>query len=524
MAPVLEYRLIYKIYPVLPFKLRPKELLMRQSFNPQFELGATPIDQIKFNSRSRDDIPQILRGLQFIYCAPATRDAVFEVLHRHIKIDVDFNNGRPGMDLWVLLVLGTLRLGLNCDYDRLHDLANEHKTIRAMLGHGNWQDEHLYGLQTLRDNVSLLSEEMLQEINVIVVKAGHALVKKKEDDDTLRGRCDSFVVETHVEFPTDTGMLWDAMRKSIVLTNRLCLSHNISGWRQFTYNLQRLKAHWRKAQMSNRSHQSNADKKRKQAHAAYLRIARQYCERVQSSIQQLEQIGQQLSPENWSQLQEALEKIGVFQDYAEMLMDQIRRRVLKAEAIPSEEKIYSLFKPHTEWISKGKAGVLVELGLKVCVMEDQYQFILHHQVMEKIQDVDVAVSMVAQTQVHFSSLNSCSFDKGFHSPSNQEQLPMYLDQVVLPKKGKVCSNEKIKINTPEYRKVRRQHSAVESAINALEQHGLDRCPDYGIDGFRRYVALSILARNLQRIGAILTERDRTELRRRRQHEYCRYAA
>jgi transposase, IS5 family len=82
------------------------------------------------------------------------------------------------MGLWVLLVLGTLRLGLNCDYDRLQDLANEHKAIRAMLGHGNWRDEHQYGLQALRDNVALLTEDMLQEINVIVVNAGHAVVKK----------------------------------------------------------------------------------------------------------------------------------------------------------------------------------------------------------------------------------------------------------------------------------------------------------------------------------------------------------
>lgn len=152
---------------------------MRRSFNPQLELGAIPIEEIVFNPRSRDDIPQLLRGLQLIYATTSTREAVFEVLRKHISVDVSFDNGRPGMDLWVLLVLGTLRLGLNCDYDRLHDLANEHKTIRAMLGHGDWRDEHQYGLQTLRDNVTLLTEEMLQDINAIVVGAGHKLVKKK---------------------------------------------------------------------------------------------------------------------------------------------------------------------------------------------------------------------------------------------------------------------------------------------------------------------------------------------------------
>ncbi|MBL4864906.1 MAG: ISNCY family transposase [Pseudomonadales bacterium] len=497
---------------------------MRQLFNPQLELGATPIEEIKFNSRSRDDIPQILRGLQFIYGCPATRDAVFDVLQHHIGVEIDFENGRPGMDLWVLLVLGTLRLGLNCDYDRLHDLANEHKTIRAMLGHGGWQDEYLYGLQTLRDNVALLTEEMLKEINVLVVKAGHGLVKKKDDDDVLLARCDSFVVETHVEYPTDTGMLWDATRKSILLTTQLCLLHTITGWRQSAYNLKRLKAHWRKAQKSNRSRQANAEEKKKKAHKRYLQLARQYFEKVQSSIGHLEETSQHLSPQAWSHLQEELEKVGGFQDYAELLMGQIERRVLKDEVISAKEKIYSIFQPHTEWISKGKAGVLVELGLKVCIMEDQYQFILHHQVMEKTQDVDVAISMVIQTQENFPSLNSCSFDKGFHSPANQTGLTQHLDQVVLPKKGHISSKEKVKTNAPAYRKVRRQHSAVESAINALEQHGLDRCPDHGIDGFKRYVALGVLARNLQRIGAILTQKEREKLKRKWPREPCRQAA
>lgn len=497
---------------------------MRRSFNPQLELGATPIDEIRFNPRSRDDIPQILRGLQFIYGCSATREAVFDVLKNHIGVDINFENGRPGMDLWVLLVLGTLRLGLNCDYDRLHDLANEHKTIRAMLGHGDWRDEHLYGLQTLRDNVVLLSEEMLQDINAIVVKAGHDLVKKNNDD-ALKGRCDSFVVETHVEYPTDTGMLWDAMRKSILLISHLCQTHGLDGWRQVSYNILRLKCHWRKAQRSNRSRQASAEEKKKKAHKAYLRVANQYFERTQNSIQQLqEDVSKQLSPEVWSQLQDELEELEGFRNYAVLLMDQIERRVLKAETIPTKEKIYSIFQPHTEWISKGKAGVFVELGVKVCIIEDQYQFILHHQVMEKLQDVDVAVSMVVETKKNFPSLNSCSYDKGFHSPANQADLCEHLDQVVLPKKGKISSEEKIKINEIEYKKVRRQHSAVESAINALEQHGLDRCPDHGIDGFTRYVALSVLARNLQRIGTILTEKERAELKRKQRREPYRQAA
>ena len=196
---------------------------MRQFFDPQLELDATPIEDIIFNVRSRDDIPQLLRGLQHIYTQPNCREAVFEILQNNIKPGTSFDNGRPGMDLWVILVLGTLRLGLGCDYDRLHDLANEHRTIRMMLGHNDWENGHVYGLQTLRDNVTLLTESMLQEINKVVVDAGHDVVEKKETD-TLKARCDSFVVETHVEYPTDAAMLFDSLRKTIVLTKELCVT------------------------------------------------------------------------------------------------------------------------------------------------------------------------------------------------------------------------------------------------------------------------------------------------------------
>ncbi len=69
--------------------------------------------------------------------------------------------------------------------------------------------------------------------------------------------------------------------------------------------------------------------------------------------------------------------------HADRQAGQIRRRVLEGEAIPHAEKVFSIFEPHTEWVNKGKAGVPVELGLKVCAVEDRHGFILHHHVMEK---------------------------------------------------------------------------------------------------------------------------------------------
>jgi hypothetical protein len=191
-----------------------------------------------------------------------------------------------------------------------------------------------------------------------------------------------------------------------------------------------------------------------------------------------------------------------FIEHAERQIDQIDRRAIQGETIKHEEKVFSIFEPHTEWISKGKAGVPVELGIKVCIVKDQFGFILHHHVMEHQTDDQIAVSIMKETKDRFSNIVSCSFDKGFHSNNNQDGLAKIIDTVVLQRKGKLSNESKAIENAPIFKELRRKHSAVESSINALENHGLDRCPDHGIDGFKRYTAFAIVARNLQIVGSI----------------------
>ena len=118
----------------------------------------------------------------------------------------------------------------------------------------------------------------------------------------------------------------------------------------------------------------------------------------------------------------------------------------------------------------------------------------------------VAVEMVKEMLKRFPSIHGVSFDKGFHSPENQEKLAAVLVHTVLPRKGNLNAEQKTLENSDEFVTKRRQHSAVESGINAVENHGLARCCDNGIEGFKRYVALAIVARNLQLIGAILRNR------------------
>lgn len=485
---------------------------MRKVIENQLKIGQVDISSINIDLNCRDEIPQLLLGLQAIYTDRRLRDEVFGILKNIVPSHVDLGNGRPGMDLWKILVLGTLRLNCNWDYDKLHNISNEHKTVREFLGHTIYEFDQRYSLQSLKDNLALFTPELLDEINQVVVRAGHDRVGG-QGEFRLKGRCDSFVVETDVHYPTDINLLMDAIRKVVFLIGELGDQLSVTDWRQYRHIFKKIRKQFNVVRRLKHSSSKDGAKKSQreqliiEAHRQYVDLVDHYVQRAQASLGVLEvlDIG-------------TMARIMVIDGYiahAERQIDQIRRRVLEGSPIAHREKVFSIFEEHTEWISKGKAGVSQELGLGVCVLEDQYGFILHHQVMEHEKDVDIAVSMVAEAQRRFPALAVCSFDKGFYSPANRSDLGVLLEEAVLPKKGKLSRHDKQIEYSESFVESRRKHAAVESAINALENHGLDRCLDHGLNGFKRYIALAVLARNLQKLGSLLREKELRRQKRRR---------
>lgn len=471
---------------------------MRKVIANQMKLGEIDISQIEFDLRSRDEIPKLLMGLQTVYCNIEVRNRIFALLEEKI-LKGKKNTGRNGMDLWKILVLGTIRLNCNWDFDKLKEIADNHLTLREMLGHTRWLDETKYPLQTLKDNVSLFSVELLNAVNDEVVKLGHNLLKKK--DLNLNARCDSFVVETNVYYPTDIRLLFDAVRKSVELISCIAEKMDIKGWRQSNYHIKQLKNFMRKYQ--NLKHSTSKDKAKIEARQMAVKAICNNCLTQAEMLIKRVKIDVETVRKNSlisAAVQIKLDDAERFIKHAERQIKQVRERVINGNKIPHDEKEFSIFEEHTEWISKGKAGVPQELGLKVCVLQDQFGFILNHRVMQDESDSDIVVEFVKATKEKFPALKSGSFDKGFHSKENQIELAKILDHVYMPKKGKLSAEEKEREHSKEFVKFRKAHSAVESDINALENHGLDRCPDKGEKGFKRYCAFAVLSRNLQILG------------------------
>ena len=488
---------------------------MRKILREQVQMGELDIGDVPIELDSRDEIPQLLRGLQHIYANRAVRRRVFNVLEQLVPLGIQIDTGRSGMELWKILVLGTLRLNCNWDYDKLQEIANNHRTVRQMLGHGLLDVDARYPRQTLCDNIRWFTPGILAQINKIVVQEGlHVL--GAAPDASLSARCDSFVVETDVHFPTDINLLWDAARKVLTLTHRLSEELGFDGWRQTRHLLRKVKRLFRTVQ------KQREKEKKSTASAECLAATRNYLDTVAPILQRALDSLQPYRATGGIVKQRA-EEIRQFCGYGKTLIAQIERRCFKNRKIAHEEKLFSLFEPHTEWISKGKAGISQELGLRVAIVQSTEGFVLHHRVMEQETDDQAAVPIVKETQAQFKNLRCCSFDKGFHSPDNQNKLRALLDFCVLPSKGKRSGPQREHESTPRFKALRRKHAAVESAINALENHALDRVPDHGLDGFYRYVSLAVVARNIQLMGCILQAKELEKLDRKKHGVYRRAA-
>jgi len=313
-----------------------------------------------------------------------------------------------------------------------------------------------------------------------------------------------------VHFPTDINLLWDASRKCLALAKQLEASAGmVCGFRKNANWKKHIKRAFRN--LNRVRHGGGKDKRERVKNAAviYLNLCAGLSEKIKKNQSKLDELGKH-SNHNTSRLQQ----LKFFERMLDKHIDLVRRRIINGETIPPEEKMFSLFEIYTRWINKGKSHNRVELGLPVTIASDQFGFILHHKVMETESDVHVA-EPVAHALMKYGALYSLSFDKGFWNPDTYAKLKDLVDILVMPKKGKPNKKEKARESSKEFKRLRHEHSAVESDINALEHHGLNKCPDRGLKHFKRYVALGVLSLNLHRLGNVLFAQERKKKTRKR---------
>ncbi len=163
------------------------------------------------------------------------------------------------------------------------------------MGHTIDEFDQRYELQTLKDNISLFTPEVVDQISQVVAKAGHKLFNC-HDTEGLKGRCDLFVVETDVHYPTDINLLWDAIRKVIELIARECTQLGITEWRQYRHNLKKIKKLFNRVRKLKRSNSKDKQKKASrdqliiEAHQKYIDLIERYIKRAMMTISILEEM------------------------------------------------------------------------------------------------------------------------------------------------------------------------------------------------------------------------------------------
>jgi IS5 family transposase len=190
----------------------------------------------------------------------------------------------------------------------------------------------------------------------------------------------------------------------------------------------------------------------------------------------------------------------------EKVCDNARRRVLEGETLANEEKIHSIFEPHTELIKRGKQPNPVQFGHNVLVIEDAVGFICHYAVVGRgVLDQDLVIPAMKKLQQRLGGkIERASFDRSFHTPENQEQLATIVRHPCIPRKGEASGRQQQQEASVAFRQARQNHPGVESAIGALQSgNGLERSRDRSERGYQRYVGLGILGRNLHVLGKLL---------------------
>jgi IS5 family transposase len=476
---------------------------MRKAFSEP-RLDCELIPNVKLNLNCRDEIVPVLAGLQHIYSQPHLRNGILKLVAQDVNESSRSDKGREGLDYWHITVLAAVRLGCNLDYDKLQDLAEQHRAMRQMMGIGDWEERIDFNWRRIRDNIALLKPETIEAISHRIVNEAYRL----EPDGAKKQRADSFVIATDIHYPTESSLIVDGIRKVIELCVVLYEAYDIDGWRQHEHLLKKAKQINRQIGRISSRKGANYKRRMEQEYRRLLEHARKIFDRAAETCDVLE---------NDFALDfvavARIAEIKVFIERTQQVCDTAHRRVLEGENVPNEDKLFSIFEPHTQLYRRGKAGQPNQYGRLVLVFEDVLGFISHHAVLARdVQDQDVAVENTRTLQQRLQNrIEELSLDRGFHSPENQIELGKIVNEVCLPKPGIKQSVEQQASASVKFHQARQRHPGIESAIGALQSgNGLVRCRDVGEKGFERYVALAVLGRNLHTLGKLLIAKQNPE--------------
>jgi transposase, IS5 family len=349
-----------------------------------------------------------------------------------------------------------------------------------------------------------LSPQTLKAVNDLVVRAAVELGL----ENGARLRVDTTVVQTNIHHPTDNTLLWDAVRVVTRLVRRLAKAlelRRIEGFcdrtraaRRRMYEIQRMTTRQRHEQQTG-------------TYRVLIGIAEEV---VGSARVALEKTGKMRRKDIFANMaiEELRRQIEHFCGLGDRVIDQARRRVLDGEQVPTGEKIYSIFEPHTDLIKRGKVCTPIEFGHKVFLAESAQGLITQYQVLKgnPPDESHVASSLKRHRQAFGSAPELYGSDRGFFSEQNLTSCKHAGVKVVcIPQRGgKKTARRQAYESSAVFKQGQRFRAGIEGRISVLLRgRGMKRCLAEGCDRFELWVGAAVLANNLMRIAALLITRS-----------------
>jgi IS5 family transposase len=338
--------------------------------------------------------------------------------------------------------------------------------------------------------------ETWKAVNAVLARA--AVEQQWIAGDQLR--LDTTAVETNIHWPTDSSLLWDTYRT---------LARHIEQIREIdplVVGPRRLLI--RKVKKLQQKIARKASKHPRAAAALeplYIRLFRLVANILQWADEIAEALTRKIARHVYGQLAEAtmtfcVEELRHYRRLGARVFDQARRRILDHEQVPNEEKIFSIFEPHTELLKRGKAGKAIEFGHMIQIQQVDGKFITGYDVFETkpVEHELVEPAMERHKALFGTYPDKVAADKGYYESMQQiERLGELIDVVAISKKGRRTEEQTRRETEPAFRHAQRFRAGVEGTISFLKRVlGLCRCYAKGWEHYLATVGATVFAHNL----------------------------
>lgn len=341
----------------------------------------------------------------------------------------------------------------------------------------------------------IIRPETVQALNERVVQ----LATRAKVTQGRKLRVDATCVPTTIHHPTDSGLLVDSVR---VLSRIMQRAKPLLAQTRKDA-AQRCQSHLRTArrigQALHRLLRRKGEEKLEQQRELYQRLV----QTTEEVVQQTQQVSQALRRRGEQVAENLREQVQQVLPLVRRVIAQTRSRVLEGQKVASEEKVLSLFEPHTRVIARHKGGAEVEFGRLVTLDEVEGGIVTRFEVLEQPSEQGQAEAALAHHQRLFGHPpRILAGDRGVRSPSTQRSLEEAgVQMVAIPAVGKISTKRQAVEHSPPFRRGYRWRAGIEGRIHSLKRdYGLRRCAYHGMAGLKRWLGWGIIASNLKHIA------------------------